>query len=197
MLQCTKITGTSNNLQFDLKELTMFNKPQDFFKAPTDLVLFLANTTFNSIERIAALNLTAGRSFMEASFANYSSLLGAKDVQSLIKLQQSLGTPALEKGIDYSRNLYAITSETKNLIAKQVETHVAESNAKVTGLVEKALANAPAGSEVAVAAVKTAINAANEAYEGLNKAAKQATEVAEANVAAATAATLKASKKAA
>lgn len=175
----------------------MFAKSQDFFKAPTDLALFLANTTFNSIERVAALNLSAGRSFMEAAFANYSTLLGAKDVQSLIKLQQTLAAPALEQGIDYSRNLYAIANETKGLVAKQVETHVAESNAKVTGLVEKALANAPAGSEAAVAAVKSAISAANDAYEGLNKAAKQATEVAEANVAAATAATLKAAKKAA
>ena len=50
----------------------------------------------------------------------------------------------------------------------------------------------PAGSEAAVAAVKTAIKTANEAYEGLNKAAKQAAEVAEASVSAATAATLKA-----
>jgi phasin family protein len=172
-------------------------KPQDFFKAPTDLALFLANTTFNSIERIAALNLSAGRSFIEATFANYGSLLGAKDVQSLIKLQQSLSTPALEQGIDYSRSLYAITSETKNLIAKEVKTHVAETNTKVNGLVEKALASAPAGSEAAVAAVKSAIAAANDAFEGINKAAKQVTEVTEANVAAATAATLKAAKKAA
>ncbi len=96
----------------------MFSKPEDFFKAPMDLVTFLANTTFNSLERIAALNLSAGRSFMEAAFANYTSLLGAKDIQSFMKLQKELGTPALEQGIDYSRNLYALTNETKGLIAK-------------------------------------------------------------------------------
>jgi hypothetical protein len=94
--------------------------------------------------------------------------------------------------MEYSRNVIAITSETKDKIAKEVETQVAAVNANVSGLVEKALASAPAGSEVAVAAVKTAIKSANEAYEGLNKAAKQAVEVAEANVAAATSATLKA-----
>lgn len=175
----------------------MFNKPEDFFKAPTDLVTFLANTTFNSLERIAALNLSAGRSFMEAAFANYSTLLGAKDIQSFMKLQKELSAPALEQGIDYSRNLYAITNETKGLIAKEVETHVAENKAKVSGLVEKALASAPVGSEAAVAAVKSAISAANDAIEGLNKTAKQVAEVTEANVAAATAATLKVAKKAA
>ena len=119
-------------------------------------------------------------------------LLGVTDVQSFVNLQQKLAAPALEKGMEYSRNVIAITSETKDKIAKEVETQVAAVNANVSGLVEKALASAPAGSEVAVAAVKTAIKSANEAYEGLNKAAKQAVEVAEANVAAATSATLKA-----
>jgi len=121
-----------------------------------------------------------------------SSKLGVTDVQSFVNLQQKLAAPALEKGMEYSRNVIAITSETKDKIAKEVETQVAAVNANVSGLVEKALASAPAGSEVAVAAVKTAIKSANEAYEGLNKAAKQAVEVAEANVAAATSATLKA-----
>jgi glycine cleavage system aminomethyltransferase T len=86
----------------------------------------------------------------------------------------------------------AIAGEAKEKIAKEVEVHVAETNAKVAGMVEKALASAPVGSEVAVAAVKTAIKAANDTYEGVNKAAKQAAEVAEASVTAAAKATIKA-----
>ena len=54
-----------------------------------------------------------------------------------------------------------------------------------TGL-DKLVKTAPAGSEVGVAAVKSAIAAVNSAYDNLNKVAKQATEIAEANVAAAT-----------
>ena len=46
--------------------------------------------------------------------------------------------------------------------------------------------NAPAGSDVAVAAVKSMLAAANSAYDNFTKVAKQATEIAEANVAAAT-----------
>ena len=90
--------------------------------------------------------------------------------------------------------MIAIANEAKDKIAKEVEVQVAETNAKVSGLVEKALASAPAGSEVAVAAVKTAMKSANEAYEGINKAAKQVAEVAEASVVAATEATMKAAK---
>ena len=46
--------------------------------------------------------------------------------------------------------------------------------------------SAPAGSDVAVAAVKSMLAAANSAYDNLTKVTKQATEIAEANVNAAT-----------
>ena len=170
----------------------MFTKPEDFAKSGVNFALFFANTTFDGIERLALLNLAAARSVFEASMANFSSLIGAKDVHSFVSLHKEMATPSIEKGVEYSRNVIAIAAETKDKIAKEVEVKVAETNAKVSGLVEKALESAPAGSEVAVAAVKTAIKTANEAYEGLNKAAKQAAEVAEASVAAATSATLKA-----
>lgn len=167
-------------------------KPQDLVNAGIGSVSFLANTALDGIERLAALNLSAGRSFVEASFANVTALLGATDVKSFVELQKSLATPALEQGVEYSRNVIAIAADAKDKIAKEVETKVAETNAQVSQLVEKALASAPAGSEVAVAAVKTAIKTANEAYDGLNKAAKQVAEAAEASVSAATEATLKA-----
>ena len=170
----------------------MFIKPQDLAKSGINSALFFANTTFDGIERLALLNLAAARSVFEGAMSNVTALLGAKDVQAFVSLQKELATPSIEKGMEYSRNVIAIAGETKDKLAKEVEAKVAENAATVSGLVEKALASAPAGSEVAVAAVKTAIKSANEAYEGLNKAAKQAAEVAEASVAAATSATLKA-----
>jgi phasin family protein len=175
----------------------MMTTPQDFAKSGFNFGLFFANAAFEGCERLALLNLAAARSMFEASMSNITTLLGAKDVQSFVSLQKSLATPSMEKGMEYSRNVIAIAAETKDKIAKEVETHVAETNAKVSGLVEKALASAPAGSEVAVAAVKTAIKSANDAYEGLNKVAKQAAEVAEASVSAATEATIKAANVAA
>ena len=176
---------------------TMNFKPQDLANTSIGSISLLANATFDGVERLAALNLSAGRAFIEASVANFNTLLGATDVQSFIELQKKLAAPTLEKGMEYSRNVIAITSETKDKIAKELETQVSAANANVSGMVEHALESAPAGSEVTVAAVKSAIKTANEAYEGLNKAAKQAVEVAEANVAAATKATMKAAEVAA
>ena len=170
----------------------MMTKPQDFTKSAFNFALFFAKTTFDGVERMALLNLAASRSVFETAMSNMTALLGVKDVQALVKLQKELASPSIEKGVEYSRNVIAIAAETKDKLAKEVETKVAETNAQVSGLVEKALASAPAGSEVAVAAVKTAIKSANEAIEGMNKAAKQAAEVAEASVTAATKATIKA-----
>ncbi|HMW78573.1 MAG TPA: phasin family protein, partial [Rhodocyclaceae bacterium] len=81
-------------------------KPQELAQSSIDSAVLLANTTLDSVERLAALNLNAARSLVETSFANVNALLGAKDVQSLVALQQSLAVPALEKGLDYSRSVY-------------------------------------------------------------------------------------------
>jgi hypothetical protein len=48
-------------------------------------------------------------------------------------------------------------------------------------MVDNAAKNAPAGSEAAVAAFKTAVSAGNNALETVQKAVKQAAEVAESN----------------
>lgn len=175
----------------------MFNKPEDFAATGVNFALFFVNTAFDAAERVVLLNMAAARSVFEAGMSNITALLGAKDVHSFVSLHAEMSQPSIEKGMEYSRNVIAIATEAKDKIAKEVEVKVAEANAKVSGLVEKALAAAPAGSEVAVAAVKSAIKQANEAYEGLNMAAKTAAEVAEASVSAATAATLKAAAVAA
>ena len=48
-------------------------------------------------------------------------------------------------------------------------------------MVDSAAKNAPAGSETAVAVMKSAVSAANNAMESVQKAVKQAAEMAEAN----------------
>ncbi|MCK6391723.1 MAG: phasin family protein [Azonexus sp.] len=175
----------------------MIVKPEEFAKSSFNFALFFANTAFEGVERLTVLNLTAARSMMEAGISNLNALIGVKDIQSFVELQKGMAAPSLEKGVEYSRNVIAIATEAKEKISKEVEVQVADTHAKVSGMVEKALAAAPAGSEVAVAAVKTAIKSANDAIDGLNKVAKQAAEVAEASVAAATEATIKAANVAA
>lgn len=174
----------------------MFSAPTQQFaatnKANIEALLTLANTAFASAERLAALNLNTARSLMEDSVSNAKALLGAKDVQELLAVQSSLAQPSVEKAVAYSRSIYEIATQTQEEVAKIVEAQFAEANKNVTTVLDKAAKNAPAGSDVAVAAVKSAIAAANSAYDSMSKAVKQVAEITEANVAAATNATVKA-----
>lgn len=172
-----------------------YTTPEQFAatnKASVETLLTLANTAFASAERLAALNLNTARAILEDSVANAKALLGVKDVQELVGLQATLAQPAVEKAVAYSRSVYEIATQTQEEIGKVFEGQFAEVNKNVATALDKAAKNAPAGSDVAVAAVKSAIAAANSAYDSMTKAAKQVAEIAEANVAAATSATVKA-----
>lgn len=161
-------------------------------KANVETALTFANTAFASAERIAALNLNTARTLLEESVSTAKSLMAAKDAQELVSLQGSLAQPSIDKAIAYSRSLYEIATQTQEEFSKIFEAQFAEVNKNVATALDKAAKNAPAGSDVAVAAVKSAIAAANSAYDTITKAAKQVAEITEANVAAATSATVKA-----
>ena len=56
-------------------------------------------------------------------------------------------------------------------------------NKQMLSMLDTAAKNGPAGTELAVSAIKSAIVAANTAYDNLAKATKQAAGMAEANLA--------------
>ena len=155
-------------------------------KANVEAFLALASTQFAAIEKFASLNANVVKSAFEDSIANARALAGAKDVQELISLQSTFAQPAIEKAIAYSKSVYEVATEANGELSKVAEKRVAEWNENFVTLLDKVSKNAPAGSDVAVAAVKSMLAAGNAAYDNLNKVAKQATEIAEANVAAAT-----------
>ena len=161
-------------------------------KANVEAMLTLANTAFASAERFAALNLNTARAVLEDGVNNAKALLGAKDLQEVISLQATLAQPSVEKAVAYSRSVYEISAQTQEEFSKLVEAQFAEVNKNVAATLDKAAKSAPAGSDVAVAAVKSAIAAANSAYDTMSKPAKQVAEIAAANVASATNATVKA-----
>ena len=155
-------------------------------KANLETILSLASTQFAAIEKFASLNANAVKTVFEDSIANARALAGAKDVQELVNLQSTFAQPAIEKAIAYSKSVYEVATETNSEFSKAAERRVAEWNENFVSLLDKAAKNAPAGSDVAVTAVKQMIAAANSAYDNFTKVAKQATEIAEANVSAAT-----------
>lgn len=173
----------------------MFATPEQIAaanKANLEAFVSIANSAFANAEKLAALNLSVARSMVEDSITNTRSLMGVKDPQELFSLQASLGKPMLEKAVSYNRSVYDLATSNQEQLTKLFESQVGEINKAFTGIIDKAAETAPAGSDVAFAAMKSAMAAANSAYDSVNKVAKQVTELAEANVSAATDATVKA-----
>ena len=165
-------------------------------KAAVDSLLSVANTALASAERIANLNLETARAAFEDSAANTKALLGAKDVQEALAIQASLAQPNIDKAVAYGRSVAEISTQTQEELTKLVEAQFGDFQKSVAGMLEKAAKSAPAGSDVAVAAVQSAIAAANSAFDNMRKSAQQVTALAQNNIAAATSATAKAAKKA-
>lgn len=155
-------------------------------KNNVDAVLSIATAQFAAMQKLAGLQSAALKSMFEDSIANTRALAGAKDMQELVSLQQTFAQPAVEKAVAFSKSVYAITVEANTELSKFAESKTSELNQNFVSLLDKASKNAPAGSDVGVAAVKSMLSAANSAYDTFTKAAKQATEMAEANVTAAT-----------
>jgi phasin family protein len=155
-------------------------------KANVEAFLAVANSQFSALEKLANIQASAMKSAFEDSIANTRALLGAKDLQEFVSLQNSFAQPTIEKALAYSKSVYEVATGANAELSKVAERRVAEWNENFVSLLDKVSKNAPAGSDVAVAAVKSMLAAANSAYDNFTKVAKQATEIAEANVAAAT-----------
>ena len=164
-------------------------------KAGIQAILGLAHTQFTAFERLSALYFNAAKNAFEEGVGHTKALLNAKDPQEYLNLNAAATQPTMEKAIAYSRSIYEVAAQTNGELAKFLEAQAAELNKNLIGLLDKVSKNAPAGSDVAVQAVKSALAAANTAYYSFNKVAKQATEIAEANFAAAATPTRETPKK--
>src|SRR4026208_873750 len=75
-------------------------------KSNVEAFLAIANTQFAALEKLAGIQASAVKSAFEDSIANTRALLGAKDVQEFVSLQNSFAQPAMEKAIAYSKSVY-------------------------------------------------------------------------------------------
>lgn len=150
-------------------------------KANMETLLGLTTKAFEGVEKIVELNMTASKAAMAEAGDHAKAVLSVKDAQELMALQSSMFQPLAEKTAAYSRHLYEIASSSTAEFTKAVEGQAADVQKKITGLVDTAAKNAPAGSETAVAVFKSVVSAANNALESVQKAVKQATDLAEAN----------------
>lgn len=150
-------------------------------KSSLETLFGLTSKAFESVEKLVDLNMTASKAAITEAADSTKAVLSVKDAQELLALQSTLFQPLAEKTASYSRHLYEIATSTSTEFGKAFEAQATDMQKKFMTAVDSASKNAPAGSESAVAAFKTALAAGNNALETVQKAVKQASDVAQAN----------------
>lgn len=151
-------------------------------KANLETLFGLTTKAFEGIEKMVELNVAASRAALAEAASNSQALLNVKDAQELLSLQSGFFQPLAEKTAAYNRHLYNIATSTSSEVSKAFEAKTSEFQQSFNSLMESTTKNAPAGSESAVAVMKSAVSAASNAFESVQKAVKQASDLAEANL---------------
>lgn len=166
----------------------MYTVPEQLIAANKEILessLSFAGILFVGGEKLVDLNVKTAKAALADGAKTVKSLAGAKDVQEFTDIHATFVQPAADKALAYGRGVYAVVSETQADLTKFFEERFAEANKNFVTALDKAAKSAPAGSDVAVAAVKSAVAAANQAYDVFAKASRQVVEATEATVNAA------------
>jgi phasin family protein len=155
-------------------------------KTQFEASLRASHIALGGIERFINLHLEVSRELLNDNTQTLKALAEVKDVQGLVALQQQLAQPVMDKVLSIARSAYDVAASTATEASQLVEEQVAEFNKQLVTTLDRAAKSAPAGSEIVVSAVKTAVATAASAYETLSKTAKKVgSDFAEASVAAA------------
>jgi phasin family protein len=179
--------------------MTQFFSPEQFAavqKTHVETFFGLTNKVFEGVEKLTALNLQAAKSIFAETQESAQKALSGKDPQDPLALQSALAQPAVEKAQAYSRHVYEILTGTQAEFVKVAEAQFAKYGQNTESFIDTVTKSAPAGSETAVALLKSTITAVNTTYDTVHKATKQAVELAESSFDAATNAASKAAKDA-
>ncbi|MCI3953966.1 MAG: granule-associated-like protein [Burkholderiales bacterium] len=177
----------------------MYQAPEQLIalnKANMEAAARFAGVAIQGAERIVDLQLKAAKEAFADSIENAKALASVKDPQQFATLKENFAQPRLDKATAYAKSFYDVAAATQAEFGKLVEAQVAEFNRQVVAALDRMVKNAPAGSELGIAAVKSAIAAANSTYDNLSKVAKQMTEATQANLEAVAKHTTNGSKKA-
>lgn len=155
-------------------------------KAQVDTFNRFSEIVVDAAEELANLNIKTLRNGLADGVKNAKAIAGVKEPQEAAQIGATQVQPSVEKAVTYARSVYEIVAGAQGELRQLLEEQIAEVNKQVIAALDAASKSGPAGSEVAVAAVKSAIAAANTAYGNLTKVAKQVADLTEANVAAAT-----------
>ena len=159
----------------------------DLNKASVDQATKIANVAFIGIEQLVNLNVWAAKNALEANTKNFKALSDIRDVQDLVAFRTKVTETGVESALSYSRDAYEVISGTQAEVSKVLESGMSTLNKNLASVVDKAVKSAPAGSDVAVTALKSTMAATTAAFDSMTKATRQVIDFTDASVRAASA----------
>jgi len=168
----------------------MYNATEQFAeinKVGYDNAVKLAELSLDKAERLTKLNLQAAKVVLEQGVTSANAVAGIKDVQEFVAVRTKMTEVGMQTALGYSRGVYQIASEAQADFSALAEQAWATYTKGVAAWVEQAAKNAPAGSDVAVTALKSTVAAMTAAFDQFSKATKQVVSFADASVRAAAA----------
>ena len=167
----------------------------EFNQAHVSNAIKLASFSIENAEKLVSLNINAAKLAIAQAIEGAQAAASAKDVQELLALRNKLAEVGVQSATGYSRTLYELSSEAQAGFSALAEESWKTYTKGVASWVEKASQAAPAGSDVAVNALKSTFAASTAAFDQFQKATKQVASIADANVRAAASSASKAVNK--
>ncbi len=153
----------------------------DFQKTAVDAAVRFARMSVDNVERMLALNLQMTKTSLDDTANNLKAISSVKDVQDLNSLRTKLSENSLEQAVDYSRSMYELAQNAQSEITHMIEGQMSGFQKELADSIDKVARNAPAGSDVAVAAMKSSLAATTAAMDNMSKVVKQAASFADTN----------------
>ena len=163
---------------------TLANPASDLGRAAVDAAAKVARISMDSAERTLTVQLEYAKGTLDQASLNARAIATVKDVQSLMTLPSRIAENTLENIVGYSRSLYEVAATAQAEYSRLAEERMASFQQAVAQSVDEAAKSAPAGGDVAVAAMKSQMAAATAAFDSFSKAAKNMASFADAGITA-------------
>ena len=164
---------------------TAANPLADIASRTVDSAARVTRISMDSAERAVAVQLEYAKGALTQATLNARAVSQARDVQELMALRARIAENTLENLMGYSRSMYEVASEAQSEMGKLAEERMTSFQQAVTEGVDLAAKSAPAGSDVAIAAIKSSLAATTAAFDSFAKAAKNVASYTDAGVRAA------------
>jgi len=143
----------------------------------------LANLSFSQFERLTGLNLEQAKVSTELANEQLNSMLNIKDPANALETMKTIMEESALSLAGYATTAMELSQEFQSESAAFADSHFDYAHEMVNNLLAENFKNAPAGSEAAVIAVKSAVEAGNKALAEARKNAKLTVELFQENLA--------------